>query len=703
MADLNEDYSSAKRRINALKTFKEVSAAAKQLKSSAGNSLSQGVSQTASSLDKIAQEQKRFLRNQPTSFEELLNLIGLTNGNGLETTKYLKKRLLETVVKIEPQMQKIISEEALNVLGCSQEQTFKGFSASDLRLNPISTRLPITDGIYVPVQSLDILSILKSPINSKLSKISLEYVNPNTTIQDNLKTYRPYEGEKPFPMNREMALRLETNNVGKSYYQEYDVDYQGISNQKLFDFVYSPTNQYGVNQDSYRIALIDKPVNVLTNSGVTVGATSNKVGEFLKDYYSTIKIIDSVDFITALVNIVCGAVDMTAKPSSDEITESTKFELILQRILGLCFDSRSEIDVSGVSKIAELDGVNDSFYELTEVDLRNIENRISNIQNGVTEYEDCGNVKLPVDYETITDELLKFRDTVDVLNTEQQVSAMSEILDTIYQNPEWKVILPFGNYNYAFNKEFLKQIPLAVASVVLSPKVLLPIFTLLQVVESDATNAYNRAVTSANTYVQSGNTILGGVNNIVNNSTDFLKVFQSFNIQVVSKIGVIFIEELYNVLKKDLLNLLSSIIKDVEISKRLKKYKMILRLSNILLIISSIRLIRDYRKCKSLINDILTLLNTIFGRPGGKIPLPLLLLSQFLPGSSPERATIATIELLQSVGIPTGPLPDGTPNLMTIYNLMTNKGIDDEETENGKVEGVVVTPAGILSVFGKKR
>ena len=173
MSDYSSDLDKAKSQISANKTYIEVSKSAKKLKSSAGNSLSQGVAQTASSLDKVAQEQKRFLRNQPTSFQELLNLIGLTNGSGLETTKYLKNKLLETVVKIEPQIQKIISEEALKALGCSQEQTFKGYSASDLRLNPISTRLPITDGIYVPVQSLDLLSILKSPINSKLSEINL--------------------------------------------------------------------------------------------------------------------------------------------------------------------------------------------------------------------------------------------------------------------------------------------------------------------------------------------------------------------------------------------------------------------------------------------------------------------------------------------------------------------------------------------------
>ena len=90
MSDLNEDYSSAKSRISSIKTFKEISAAAKQLKSSAGNSLSQDATQTTSALNKISEQQKRFLRNQPTSFDQLLELIGLNSGSGLETSKHLR-------------------------------------------------------------------------------------------------------------------------------------------------------------------------------------------------------------------------------------------------------------------------------------------------------------------------------------------------------------------------------------------------------------------------------------------------------------------------------------------------------------------------------------------------------------------------------------------------------------------------------------
>ena len=684
MADLINSFNSSKSQISSIKTFIEISSAAKQLKKSAGNSFAQSKEELNSSLESITKDQKRYSRNQPTSSDQILDLINLVNGSGISTTKYLKRKLLDIVVKIGPEVTNIITESAIKALGCSQEQTFDGFELSKLT-NPISQlpKLAEGEGIYVPVQSLDLASLLKTDLNDKLGQISFEKRNPNADPG----VFKPYGGPQSFPMNKEMRSRL--NSEGQSYYQQYTKFYQGTSGLPLFDFVYSPTNQFGITQDCYRVALINKP-------------TPNKVGDFLNDYYSTIRLVDSVNITELLVNIITGAISIQGNQSAGQIGENSKFSLILQRILGLCFDSRREIDVSGVSKVAELDGVDESFFELTEVDLRNIDVRISNIQNGVMEFEDCNNVKLPVDYQTLVDELIKFRDVLDDQTTEEQVETISNILDTIYQNPDWNELLPTNfNLELAVNKDILKQIPLAVASAVLSPKVLFPIFILLQVVEGNATNNYNRAVTEVNPIIQSGNTATGDVNNIVNSSNDFLRVFKSFNVEVVSKIGAIFLRALYEELKRDVLNLLSSVILDVVVRQKLKKYKIILRLINILLVLS--QLIDDYRKCKSLVKDILLLLKTIFGRPDGQIPLPLLVLTQFLPGYSPERATINTIELLQSVGIPTGPLPDGSPNLMGIYNLMSNIGADSEETENGKTEGTVITPLGIYPVFSKKR
>jgi hypothetical protein len=86
--------------------------------------------------------------------------------------------------------------------------------------------------------------------------------------------------------------------------------------------------------------------------------------------------------------------------------------------LGLCQDSRSEIDVSGVAKIPELDGVDDSFFEFTEIDLREINSRINNVQKGIIQLESCGDVNLPVNADTLLEEISKFRDMSG--NTTQQ-------------------------------------------------------------------------------------------------------------------------------------------------------------------------------------------------------------------------------------------------------------------------------------------
>lgn len=685
--DLNQGQIEVKNKISAIKNFAQVSNSEKKLKRSAGNSESQGIPDIASSLDNASKDQKRYLKPPPNSFDQVLEMIGLTSGNGSETLKYLKKKLLLTATKIEPEIKKIITKNAIKALGCSQEQTFQGFTSTFLELNPLST-LPVGQGIYVPIESMDISGMLKTTTDSKIGKVVYEKPNPN--VIENV--YKPYKGKVPFPMNKEFNNRLQGTFVTNSFNGEYGKYYQGVSNQDLFDFQYSPTNQFGVDQACFKVALISKVDPTLTVTGGTV----NKVIDFLEDYYGTIKLFDTTDFTAVIMNALSGAINIKANLTSDEISKQSQFMLILQRILGLCFDSRREIDVSGVSKIAELDGVDESFFELTEIDLRNIDVQISNIQNGVMELVDCDNVKLPVDYETIIDGLIDLRETEN-LSPALEVNKIIAISDSLVQNPDWKVLLPTNLNFQVFDEDFIKKIPLSVAGAVLSPKVLFPIFVLMQSLEADATNAYNSAVTSANTFTQSGNTIGNSVNNLINSNVDFLKTFKKFNIEMVAEIGAIFVTELFNILKKDLINLMKPIIADIGSEALKAKLQMIERLITIALIINQIVIgVKDYKKCKSLIDDILIILNLIssLAPPGSKIPKVLLLLANFLPGTSASRASINTIEELQKLGIPTGTLPDGSPNLMLLFNLASNKGTKKESAQNGKIQAIGISADG---------
>jgi hypothetical protein len=681
--DIPSAAESIQSKIKSYKTYNDVSQSARELRASAGNSASKATSQITSQLDKAKDYQKRYLKNPPNSMDQLLGFLGETQGNGSATTRYLRKVLLQAAAKIEPKLAAIVKSETIKALGCSIEQTYKGVSATELANQPLA-QLPQAQGIYIPISSIDIFTNLKTEPETPFGKIFYEKLQPSG--ED---IFKPFGGYEPFPMNKQLYQLTESNNTGRSFSQINGKNYLGESGQNLFDLQYSKTNSFGVTGDYYRVILIDREDGS--------GNLSNNVGEFISDYYSTIKLVDTVDIGANIVNIISGAINFKAQVGVGQLNEQSKFDLLVQRILGLCFDSRREIDVSGVAKVAELDGVDDSFFELTEIDLRNIEVAVSNIQNGVMEFEDCDNVKLPVDSDALIEQLVNFRDEITGQTTNEQVAVLESIIDSISENPDWSVSIPTNfNVKVSIDTNVIKKIPLAVASSVLSPKVLLPLYTLLAVVQSGATYTYNQAVTSANTVTSGVNTAIGNAgsdigasaSNVVTNGTQFLKTFKTFSIQVISKINAEFLEVLFEILKKDIINLISSIIQDAAKSRVTKKYAMILRLIQIALVVS--QLISDYRKCKSLLDNILLLLNLVGQSLGLKreIPLGLLALSGLLPGISAEKMTVNAIETLQGLGIPTGVLPDGSPNLMLLYNLATNKGVSSNIAEDGKIEGI---------------
>ena len=690
--DISQGFKDVGNQIDAIKVYNATDKAEKSILSKAGNSTSQAASKISKGLTSIADKQKRFERDAPTSMDELLNLFGKTNGQGPESFKYLRKKFLEASVKIEPEIKNIISKNTLNALGCSQQQTFKGFSRSQYQQIGSMQQLPVQQGIYIPVQSLDFFGNLKNSPDSPVGKSYYEESTPSTSTE-----FKPFSGEVPFPMNKELYQRMDATNVNRSFKQEYGQLYKGSSGQDLFDIQYTKTNEFGVSGDYYRVILIDRESN-------PSGLTANKVGEFINDYFSTINLVDPTDITLQLVNLLSGAINTKANLGPADIGNQSSFALIAQRILGLCFDFRRQIDVSGVAKVAELDGVDDAFFEPTESDLRNIDIIINNVQNGVMEFEDCNNIKLPVDYESLTEQLGNFRLEQSGLTSEQKVVAMENIIDSISQNPSWKLFVPANfNASVSINTNVLKKIPLAVAAGVLTPKTLLPIFIMLSVLQTSATNSLNKAITSVNTNIASGNTLGNKTNNVINNGVDFLSKFRTFNINVISEIGAIYLKALFEILKKDIINLLSIIIGDIAKNKISTRYAIILRLVQLAITIAQI--IKDFRECKSLLNDIQALLSLINGLPikRQKIPLFLMPFTDFLPGTDPSRSTVNTLQFLQKLGVPTGTLPDGSPNLMNFYMKAIHKGAHQEQTENGVSDTTTVTTGGIAISQTKPR
>jgi hypothetical protein len=147
------------------------------------------------------------------------------------------------------------------------------------------------------------------------------------------------------------------------------------------------------------------------------------------------------------------------------------------------------------------------------------------------------------------------------------------------------------------------------------------------------------------------------------------------------------------VLKKELRKLIASVISDINDERVNKAYLIITSLIEVLQVIIS--LIRDYRSCKSIIEEILALLKLAGNLVGNQLPFPLAFGASLRSGTSAIRSFTNTIENLQQLGIPTGPMPDGSPNMGMISMLQQIKGQEKESAQNSKMQ-IGVAPLTIL-------
>lgn len=638
--DLNDDYAKTSERIKSLDTYNQVTQGTQQILSQQQSSLEQDTTSTASQLSQLQEQKKRYQRQVTSQLEKLLDLNTLLPNNRVSgqtvssTASLIKNQFTEALNGLKSKIPQIIVDEMLNQLGCSQEQTY-------------DTNL-FTGGIYVPVESVDLFGTLKLDPTTTVGKLT--YETKKITIQN-----------APFSMNKELYERIQNENV--SYSDSYGQDYLGSSRQGLFDITYVTKDGNGNNGNFFKVNLMNRADN------------QNLISQFMVDYFNSIEIVNTKNIFLQLFQILFGAVSIDLKMGSGEIEDAEYFQKILTRILGLCFDERSEIDVSGNAKVAPLDGVDETFFELTDIDLREIESNLSNIQRGVIEYQDCTTVKLPVDTQAIFNNLLQILD-LDENNSAAMTGLLNQTVDSVKGNTQWPQIDSIG---IKIDNEIIKSLPRALYSAVLSPKVLLPFMVMYKALET----ALNAGVASA-------------VNEVYNLKT-FLNVFKKMNVQIMSKIGAEFVKILRNIIVRDVRRLLQVVTKDLQKSAVTKKYAIIAQLIELTILIT--QFVDDYRKCKSVIGDILNIIEFALRGTNIQIPPFLLPLASFRSGFNSVRATLQVIQNFQALGIPTGPMPDGSPNLFMIAQQSAITGVESERDKNSKIAGLtpqqIVLPIGV--------
>jgi hypothetical protein len=698
-------------RISALQAYNEARLTQSESEKNRGDSLTRSLQILAGQKSSVEANQSRDKRNQETSFDKMISLINQSSigGTGFTNTNALiRKNLLELVFKMKDEIKTIITEEAFRVLNCSQQETYQGLSTTQLQNIPSLSLLPQQDGIYVKVSDIDFNKSLVIKPQTQIGKLYYE-----TTGITSLSVYNNYAGRQPFPMNFELNQRIQQQN--STFRDEYSTYYNGRSRQGIFDIEYTTQNGVGASGDYFRVFLLDREGTPPPTTGGTISTlkySANTIADALGDYYQSIEVYNSKVFLGNLLNLISGT--LSGSVSITQIEAQNRFITILNRIIGRCEPGQSEIDVSGVAKLSELDIDDNEFFTFTETELNDINVESNNQKQGVVEYVDCDNVKLPVNNEILIQQSQNLADNIDNLTVEQQLEEIERILDSIPQAWSQQGIgIGFDTQN-PFNQSIFKKILLALFASIFTPKVLLPIFTFKEYLNNQIVGFANTLITSGNTLISSANTLINSastLNNIINSQintgVDFIREYKKFVFRVVGRIMNRFLELLFNMLKKNLLRLLREILRDIARTSKSAKLKAI----NAILDYAQplVQGFLNYRECKSLIQQIQRIIQLLRGTPRlppSPFPNPILVLSEFLPGVSPERGVLNIVEYMQAYGLRTGTLPDGSPNRIVRLVTAIEKGGYDEFVQNGKVEGTAFVPpltGGLIKVFAKGR
>ena len=643
--DLTNDYEKAKSKVSAYQsTVENKKNTLQQKKEKAKTSVDKKKSEVIKQLNELqsgTNELKNEIKNEiKNQLEQLLDLFKQSlPKDGNQSLSTISRFFLEAAEKTKDQIKGILVEEIVSTIGCSEEQSYED------KLN---------QPIYIKVSQIDLFKRLKFSPDDENAKY---YYENNATTP----------GTIPSSTNRQLFERLQ--NLGQSYQTQYGTGYVGLSGQDLFDIEYvqfypavNPTN-FG---DYFKITL--KPQ---LNS-----ATS--VSDFLTDYYGSISVLQFDVLSTEIMNALTGAFDFGLKITEDEMREQKKFDSILKKIMGICTDPTKKIDVGGNAKLSDQDYIDDTFFNVSNQELRKIENEINNTINGVVEFEGCDNIKLPINLsgtKQILDEVISKN------GSSGKVDRIMQSLDELSQDPNWKNKIPQLsldlNLKGALDTSLITQLPKVVFKTILSPKVMLGFLVMVKTMNNQFSNQLDTSYDDLQT---------------------FMKVFKKFTVNFMQKVTSIFIKELFNIVKKNIKQLVEKIIGDIVKEAKNKQLLMYSSIVYSLLVLGNTFI--DFRDCKSVIDEILKLLNLSLSNLNTGLPLFALAGSKLLGGVSDTRAFANAVEGIQAAGLPTGDAPDGSPNMMNMAMMAMIKGQNKEQAENGKTEVFIPPLTVVVPPFG---
>lgn len=484
------------------------------------------------------EKNKRFIKKlDPTSGDTIISTVKSSN-----TYRDLGGILFLAVQNTKAKIKNQLIEDIISTIGCSEEQSYD---------NMLSTP------IYIKLKNIDLFTILKTSPDDQYGKLNYE-----KEISQN--------GDIPYSMNRQLYTRLLSP---QSFSQEYGQSFISSSGSELFDIQYvdnyidqNNIQQYG---DFFKITLKSQLNN------------RTKVSDFLNDYYTSIDVFNLDSLMSTIYGQIFGPISVGITTSQEELVQFTKFLKIVKRLMGLCTDTTQKIDISGSGKLSDLDLIDDSFFEISSSEGRDIEETVNRKINNLVTFEDCSTLNLPANIPATAAVL---NDIISENTATGKINLFFNGIDDLSTDQTWQDDGAGGlNIPTSIITDVVSNMPMLLFKTILTPKVMLGFMIMVK------------------SFI--GNTL------DFEDLSDFLKKFKKFVLKFTRNIIGIFIEELANEIKKNIKRLVESVIKDIRNEIKNKKIKMYISILEVLLIAG--KGVLDYRECKSVIDEILKLLNLI--------------------------------------------------------------------------------------------
>jgi hypothetical protein len=386
--------------------------------------------------------------------------------------------------------------------------------------------------------------------------------------------------------------------------------------------------------------------------------------EFLNDYFSTVELPD-------IEAILKNTMLMTLQGGGDSggNTNLTKglnnVNRLLNKLFTVCGSDKDQGELKNQNP-TDLFNENDedieSYFDFDDVEGIDLDDEDVRFRK-VLKFRDCNDFEIPINPTTLND-FVYFTNKKRI--NELVDTTINRISTEAYINSDSSI--PLVNFNINLMSNFIMNLPKTIVSSILSPKVFLPIVVLYKSVKSQVSTL--------------------NVNNLMKRLS---KLFYS----VIKQLFWSFIREFWRLIKTDLLSLVGSIVKKI-IKNKYKRYLKIIKS----LIAFLIKILDEkIDNCYSLFNAVMTAINTSLNAKSPlRVPGPLLLLSNRLPGYSQDRAFMNIIERLESVGVDTGPVFGETSNLLQLVKSIID-GNTEEMDQNSFVRitlegGIVPGPTG---------